>query len=138
MHVPVLLRTMLFVLAAATVLDPAAARAGETPAGEAAPAAPRAAIVPVETSNVCMMNDQLFDRPMIPVEVEGETYFGCCEMCKARLAADAALRTSKDPVTGREVDKATAIAGALPDGRVLYFESRDNLDRLSKRIAGGS
>ena len=111
MRVLVLLRTVLLVVAAVGVIGAAPARSGETPAGEAAPAAPRAAIVPVETSNVCMMNDQLFDRPMIPVEVEGETYFGCCEMCKARLAADARLRTSKDPVTGREVDKATAIAG---------------------------
>lgn len=130
------LRTGLLALAALGVLGFAPALAGDAPAAPAT--APLPAIVPVETSKVCMMNDQLFDRPMIPVEVEGETYFGCCEMCKARLAADASLRASKDPVSGRPVDKASAIAGALPDGRVLYFENRDNLDRLSKRLAGGS
>ena len=63
--------------------------AGSSPAESAAPAT---AIVPVEASRVCMMNDKVFDRPMIPVEVAGKTYFGCCEMCKERIADDEALR----------------------------------------------
>ena len=44
-------------------------------------------------------------------------------MCKGRLAQDAAIRQSIDPVSGKTVDKATAVIGAAPDGKVRYFES---------------
>ena len=44
------------------------------------------ALQEVDAIKVCMVNDQLFAKDQIPVEVEGKTYFGCCEMCKARLA----------------------------------------------------
>lgn len=39
----------------------------------------------VEASKVCMVNDTVFDREQIAVEVEGKTYYGCCPMCKDRL-----------------------------------------------------
>ena len=42
------------------------------------------------------------------VEVGGKTYFGCCPMCKERLATDAEARQAMDPVSGRMVDKAVA------------------------------
>lgn len=77
----------------------------------------------VDAKRVCMVNDTLFPRDQIPVEVDGKTYFGCCEMCKGRLAKDAAIRTATDPVTGKSVDKAIAVIGAAPDGHVEYFES---------------
>lgn len=77
-----------------------------------------------EPKYVCMVNDTLlFPKDQIPVEVGGKTYFGCCEMCKGRLATDEAVRHAKDPVSGKTVDKATAVIGAKPDGKVLYFES---------------
>lgn len=77
----------------------------------------------VEPKKVCMVNDTVFERDQIPVQVEGRTYYGCCEMCKGRLGTDAAIRSAKDPVTGQPVDKATAVIGATPDGKVLYFQS---------------
>lgn len=77
----------------------------------------------VEAKRVCMVNDTVFPRDQIPVEVEGRTYFGCCEMCKGRLASDTAVRQSVDPVSGKTVDKATAVIGAGADGKVQYFES---------------
>lgn len=77
----------------------------------------------VETKKVCMINNQVFEKDQIPVEVEGRTYYGCCAMCKERLAKDPASRQAVDPVTGKTVDKAKAVIGALPDGSVLYFES---------------
>jgi len=76
-----------------------------------------------QPKHVCMVNDTLFPKDQIPVEVDGKTYFGCCEMCKGRLASDEAIRHAKDPVSGKTVDKATAVIGAKPDGKVLYFES---------------
>ncbi len=86
----------------------------------------------VEAKRVCMVNDTAFPRDQIPVDVDGKTYFGCCEMCKGRLAKDASVRTATDPVSGKSVDKATAVIGAGPDGKVLYFENEQNLARFAK------
>jgi len=85
----------------------------------------------VETRKVCMVNNQVFDKDQIPVTVEGKTYYGCCEMCKERLSKDAAARTAVDPVTGKPVDKATAVIAAMPDGKVLYFESQETFEKYS-------
>lgn len=90
----------------------------------------------VEAKKVCMVNNQLFGKDQIPVEVQGKTYYGCCEMCKERLAKDAAARTGVDPVTGKPVDKATAVIAALEDGSVLYFESEKTFEQYSKGEKG--
>ena len=47
----------------------------------------------------------------------------CCEMCKGRLANDPSSRVSADPVSGKTVDKATAVIGRDSEGRTLYFEN---------------
>jgi YHS domain-containing protein len=101
-----------------------AAHAGETKGQE---------IRRVEAKKVCMVNNQLFEKDMIPIAVEGKTYYGCCEMCKERLAKDAAARMAVDPVTGNKVDKATAVIAALPDGSILYFESETTFEQYGKK-----
>jgi YHS domain-containing protein len=101
-------------------------------------AATQPALQKVETKKVCMVNDQLFGRDQIPVEVQGRTYYGCCEMCKERLARDAAARTGVDPLTGKSVDKATAVIAARPDGSVLYFESEKTFADYQKKTADGA
>jgi YHS domain-containing protein len=95
----------------------------------------QSALAKIEPSYVCMMNDKRFPEPQIPVEVEGRTYYGCCAMCKERLSQDAAARTAVDPVSGKTVDKATAVIGAAPDGRVFYFESETNLAQFTPAAA---
>ncbi len=87
----------------------------------------------VEAKKVCMVNNQVFDKDQIPVQVENKTYYGCCEMCKEKLAKDVAARTAVDPVTGKTVDKATAVIAAQPDGKVLYFESEKTLAEYEKK-----
>jgi YHS domain-containing protein len=87
----------------------------------------------VATANVCMMNNTVFPKAQIPVAVDGKTYFGCCEMCKGRLAQDPTVRQAVDPVSGKSVDKATAVIGALPDGKVLYFESEKTFAAYQKQ-----
>ncbi len=87
----------------------------------------------VEAKKVCMVNNQFMGKDQIPVQVENKTYYGCCEMCKERLGKDAAARTAVDPVTGKTVDKATAVIAALPDGKVLYFESEKTLAEYGKK-----
>jgi len=86
----------------------------------------------VETKKVCMITNAVFEKDQIPVPVEGKTYYGCCEMCKERLAKDASSRVAVDPVTGKNVDKATAVIAAQADGKVLYFESEKTLAQYQK------
>lgn len=84
-------------------------------------------ISPIDSKYVCMINNQSFNKEQIPVEIEGKTYYGCCQSCEAKLKSDPSSRTAVDPVSGKEVDKAVAVTGAAPDGTVYYFESKDNL-----------
>lgn len=81
----------------------------------------------VEARFVCMMNNRLFEKEQIPVEVGGQMYYGCCEGCKKSLQQNAGLRSAIDPASQKQVDKATAIIGARNDGTVLYFESADTM-----------
>jgi len=85
----------------------------------------------VDAKTVCMVNEMAMGKDQIPVEVDGKTYYGCCEMCKTTLAKDASKRTATDPVSGKEVDKASAVIGAQEDGRVFYFESDENLNKIN-------
>jgi len=89
----------------------------------------------VEPKKVCMVNEHFMNHDQIPVEVDGKTYYGCCAMCKERLANDAAKRVAVDPVSGKTVDKAKAVIGAAEDGMVVYFESEKNLAKYNKRAA---
>ncbi len=104
--------------------------AGEPPASEAAkPALQRA-----EPRYVCMVNDRLFDKEQIPVEVESRTYYGCCQMCKQALTERPELRSGTDPITGKPVDKAKSVIGSLADGSVLYFESEKTFAEFEKKL----
>jgi YHS domain-containing protein len=120
------LRLVCAALFAMVLLAAGFAQAGSD-AGKTTPV--QAGLKKVETKKVCMINNQVFEKDQIPVQVAGKTYYGCCEMCKERLAKDAEARTAVDPVTGKKVDKATAVIAALPDLNVLYFESDATLKR---------
>jgi YHS domain-containing protein len=80
-----------------------------------------------DPSLVCMVNNTYMGKAQIPVEVQGKTYFGCCPMCKERLANEPDTRTAVDPVTGETVDKATAVIAKDADGNVRYFANQANL-----------
>jgi YHS domain-containing protein len=107
---------------------PAAAAAKATAAKATAPAAVQKV---ADRALVCMVNDMDMGKAQIPVVVEGRTYYGCCAMCKDRLAKDAAIRSAIDPVSGKSVDKAQAVIGKRPDGSVVYFETEANLRRYA-------
>lgn len=78
----------------------------------------------VPNDKVCMVTNMLFPRTQIPVAHNGKTYYGCCENCKKTLSEDAASRTAVDPVSGKSIDKASAVIAARDDGSVVYFESK--------------
>jgi YHS domain-containing protein len=110
--------------------EPAPAASDVAPIPPPAPAAAqpaRGALTVVDPSQVCMVNNQFMGSPQIPVTVEGKTYYGCCEMCKGRLANDPSSRTAVDPVSQRTVDKAAAVIGKTETGAALYFENERNL-----------
>ena len=91
-------------------------------------------VVPVESNFVCMINNRSMSNEQIPVAIDGKTYYGCCPMCKERLAKDEESRYAIDPVSGKKVDKATAVIGALPGAAVLYFENQKNFDRYNAGV----
>jgi len=95
---------------------------------------PTNSLTEVEGKNVCMITDQLFVKDQIPIELEGKTYYGCCEMCKAKIKNNPESRVAIDPVSGNEVDKSEAVIGAAPDGSVYYFESEENLETFGSTI----
>ena len=75
---------------------------------------------------VCMMQDMVLDKPGIPIQHEGKTYFGCCEMCKARIkGAPEQYTLAVDRVSGKKIDKATAFIYNL-DGDAFYFATAAN------------
>lgn len=111
------------------VVASACARDAEPPRAETAAALPAGVTRVADVSQVCMVNDQVMERPQIPIEVEGRIYYGCCPMCKDKLANQPAIRTAQDPVTGEQVDKAKAIIVQDARGKVLYFASEDALFR---------
>lgn len=78
-----------------------------------------------EHAHVCMLSNRyLGDRPHVPVEVDGKTYYGCCPSCASRLAAHPEAREAHDAWTGRPLDKASAIMARDGQNRVLYFENQ--------------
>jgi len=87
----------------------------------------------VEAEYVCMVNDAAYDKEQVRVDVEGKTYYGCCEMCKARLVKNEKLRIGIDPISGKAVDKATAIIAADAYNRVFYFENEANLNKANAK-----
>jgi len=87
-----------------------------------------------DSSNTCMLSNRYFGaRKQVPVEVAGKTYHGCCPRCAARLGADASARVAIDPVTGHEVDKASAVLAHDDRNALYYFESEATLARFAAR-----
>jgi YHS domain-containing protein len=101
------------------------------PSPSAAAAPVTAALQRVPATHVCMMNNRFMGAAQMPVQVEGKTYYACCDMCVKRLNADPSIRSAIDPVTQKPVDKSKAVIGKLPSGDVVYFESEDSLKRYS-------
>ena len=105
-------------------------------AAQRAWAAPPRVEIPTR-AGVCMMQDTVMAGPAIALTHDGKTYYGCCEMCKAKIAADPKRYTlSRDPISGTVVDKATAELLSV-DGRVLYFESSDTRHRYMEKLPRG-
>lgn len=131
------IRKLLITLLFSLMLAPSTLWAGETGTQESVAdvsAQVEAILMQVENDKVCMVNDRYMGSEQIPVEVEGKTYYGCCMMCKAKLEKSTGLRTAVDPVSGIEVDKATAIIGTDEYHQVYYFENAEHLASFDPNI----
>jgi YHS domain-containing protein len=72
---------------------------------------------------VCMMQDMVLGKPGIPLQFEGKTYYGCCEMCKEKIKNEPQKYTKAiDPVSRKSVDKASSFIYGL-EGSAYYFET---------------
>jgi YHS domain-containing protein len=89
----------------------------------------------VDAKYTCFITQHRFDKPQLPVVVDGKTYYGCCEMCKAKLTNDPASRFAIDPVSGKKVDKATAVIGADSNGKIYFFENEKDLEDFHQPAA---
>jgi len=79
---------------------------------------------------VCMVNKKHYNSPQIAVNVDGRTYYACCDPCVKQLQENPASRTAVDPVSGKTVDKATSAVGIDKDGNVYFFENPENLRKF--------
>ena len=50
-------------------------------------------------------------------------------MCEETLRNKPESRIAIDPVSGNEVDKATAIIGSDAEGKAYYFENENNFNK---------
>ena len=84
-----------------------------------------------ERNKICMVND--FYNPMadfskFSVDIDGKSYYGCCNGCKKRLSSSDQYHYAQYSVNGKQVkvDKATAgciLADKQRSGATYYFEN---------------
>jgi len=89
----------------------------------------------VDNEKVCMVNDRFMSVKQIPIAVDGITYYGCCQNCVKQIQDNLGyVRYSKDPISGKKVDKAHAIiVQNKEDGTVQYFESNASAQTYMKQ-----
>ena len=75
---------------------------------------------------VCMMQDMVLGKAGIPIQFDGKTYYGCCEMCKEKIKNEPQKYTqATDLVSHKPVDKASSFIYSV-DGTAYYFGSEAN------------
>lgn len=89
----------------------------------------------VPADQVCMVNNAYMGKKQFEVQFEGKTYYGCCENCKQRIPNETTARVAIDPMTGKGVDKATAVIAITGDNdEVMYFESKESFAKYKSKI----
>jgi YHS domain-containing protein len=87
-----------------------------------------------DNTKICMVTNRAYDKPQIPVRVDGKTYYGCCDMCKSMLTNNADQRTAVDPVSKQKVDKSAAVIGVTTNGGVIYFKNDKDLEEYNQKF----
>lgn len=82
----------------------------------------------VPNDKVCMVNDRFMGVEQIPIDVDGTTYYGCCQGCVDKLQKNIDnVRFGSNPINDVKVDKANAvIVQDKSNGSVYYFASKQD------------
>ena len=82
----------------------------------------------VPNDKVCMVNDRFMGVKQIPIDVDGTTYYGCCQGCVEKLQKNIDnVRFGSNPIDDTKVDKATAvIVQDKNKGSVFYFATKQD------------
>ena len=82
----------------------------------------------VPNDKVCMVNDRFMGVEQIPIDVEGTTYYGCCQGCVEKLQKNIDnVRFGSNPIDDIKIDKAKAvIVQDKSKGSVFYFASKQD------------
>lgn len=84
----------------------------------------------VSANEVCMLDDEYAESGLLPISLDGKTYYCCIPDCATHLKEDGPLQYATDPVSGKRLDKADAMYGSSKQGRIYYFENAENLQQF--------
>ncbi|MFN8254198.1 MAG: hypothetical protein U0W24_00825 [Bacteroidales bacterium] len=93
---------------------------------------------PVPDSVVCMVSGMVKNKAIKPIEINGKTYWGCCDNCLMQLKNNIEnVLFAKDPVSGAMICKSGALKRLNPENKkyVLYFESDRNYELYVKTLS---
>jgi YHS domain-containing protein len=91
----------------------------------------------IPDSIICMVRGDIKSKGSLPIQIEGRTYYGCCEKCLTKLEQNIDnIQYAVDPVSGQTFSKADAIVRQDPQDhkRVLFFKSDETYDQYMKLI----
>lgn len=92
----------------------------------------------IDPSHTCMGSNMAQAKPQNYAYIENKRYYGCTSMCIANLKEVPGFRYGLDPVSGKRVDKATALIARQSHGGLLYFEGENTYDEYKKRASKDS
>ncbi|GIX41484.1 MAG: hypothetical protein KatS3mg129_1217 [Leptospiraceae bacterium] len=83
----------------------------------------------VEAKYVCMTQDKVFDKELLPVSINGKTYYGCCGGCVLAMKENPSKYIyAIDPITKERINKADSII-LNANGYAIYFKNKDSLNK---------
>ena len=87
----------------------------------------------VKAQQICMYRNKLNVDPSIPVLIEGETYYVCCQGCADKLQQNYQdSQYSEDKFSHHRIKKTKAfiVLQKKSNGKVNYFESKENFNHF--------
>lgn len=97
-------------------------------------------LVKVRPEQVNMAINHFEGKKQHEIKIDGKTYYGSGKSYAYNISTNNSVRCSRDPFTGKSVDKSQALIYADASGRAFYFESEDTYRgflNLYDRIASG-
>ncbi len=85
----------------------------------------KAGLTIIDPSHTCMGSNMAQAKAQNYADIDGKRYYGCTNMCITNLKENPGFRYGIDPVSGKRVDKATALVAKQSHGALLYFEGEE-------------